>query len=65
MGKNPEHHSCMKHLNVKYHWLREQVVEQKIFVLEYVSTQKMAADILTKHLDTRLHENGCKMLRLV
>ena len=22
VGKNPEHHSQMKHLNTKYHWLR-------------------------------------------
>ena len=32
VGKNPEHHSRMRHLLPKYHWLREQV-EDKVSVL--------------------------------
>ena len=44
VGKNPEHHSQMKHLNMKYHWLQEQV-EDNSFTLDYVPTDKMPADV--------------------
>ena len=50
VGKNPKHHSRMKHLNTKYHWLREQV-EDRVFSLDYVSTDRMPADILMKPLE--------------
>src|SRR5271154_6562286 len=51
VGKNPEHHSRMRHLLPKCHWLREQV-EDKIFSLDYVPTASMRSDGLTKPLDT-------------
>ena len=63
VGKNPEHHSRMKHLNTKYHWLREQV-EDKAFTLDYVPTDKMPADVLTKPLDRVVHERMCHLLGL-
>jgi len=63
VGKNPEHHSRMKHLNTKYHWLREQV-EDRVFSLDYVSTDRMPADILTKPLERTLHEKMCHLLGL-
>ena len=63
VGKNPEHHSRMKHLNTKYHWLREQV-EDKVFTLDYVPTDKMPADVLTKPLDRVVHERMCHLLGL-
>jgi hypothetical protein len=63
VGKNPEHHSRMKHLNTKYHWLREQV-EDRTFSLEYVPTDTMTADILTKPLERTLHEKMCHLLGL-
>ena len=63
VGKNPEHHSRMKHLNTKYHWLREQV-EENSFTLDYVLTDKMPADVLTKPLDHVVHERMCHLLGL-
>ena len=63
VGKNPEHHSRMKHINTKYHWLREQV-EDSVFCLDYIPTDRMPADILTKPLERVLHEKMCHLLGL-
>lgn len=63
VGRNPEHHSRMKHINTKYHWLREQV-EDKVFSLEYIPTDRMRADVLTKPLSRVLHEKCCELLGL-
>jgi hypothetical protein len=64
VGKNPEHHSRMRHLLPKYHWLREQV-EDKVFSLDYVQTSSMRADGLTKPLDTVAHQRVCSLLGLI
>jgi hypothetical protein len=64
VGKNPEHHSRMRHLLPKYHWLQEQV-EDKVFSLEYVPTSLMRADVLTKPLETVNHQRVCSLLGLV
>ena len=64
VGKNPEHHSQMRHLLPKYHWLQEQV-EDKVFTLDYVPMISMRADVLTKPLDTTAHQRVCSLLGLV
>ncbi len=47
MAKNPQFHGRAKHINIKYHFIREQVSESKIR-LEYCPTKHMLADLLTK-----------------
>eukprot|EP00253_Pinus_taeda_P036165 PITA_36165 len=47
ISKNPVMHSKTKHIPIKYHCLREQVLEQKV-KLEYVPSKEQVADILTK-----------------
>jgi hypothetical protein len=49
VAKNPEHHGRMKHLDLRYFWLRDKVAEQAISV-DYVPTNEMTADLLTKAL---------------
>ena len=44
--KNPVMHSKTKHIPIKYHFLREQVLEQKV-KLEYVPSKEQVADIFT------------------
>jgi hypothetical protein len=46
---NPEHHGRMKHLNLCYFWLRDEVVKGHL-APRYIPTTEMAADILTKAL---------------
>ncbi|MGK3945729.1 Ty1/Copia family ribonuclease HI, partial [Streptomyces caeruleatus] len=48
--KNPIQHSRTKHIDIRYHYIRE-LVEEKVISLEYISTEKQLADIFTKPLD--------------
>ena len=57
MSKNPQFHGRAKHIDIKHHFIREQVSNGTI-MLEYCSTTNMLADILTKGL-TR--EVFCKL----
>ena len=43
VAKNPEHQSRIKHMDIRFHWLRQQVQHGHLNV-EYVPTQDMAAD---------------------
>jgi len=47
VSKNPEYHGRMKHLDLKYFWLRDQVTFGVITPM-FVSTENMSADLLTK-----------------
>ena len=60
LRKNPVMHSKTKHIPIKYHFLREQVVEQNI-ILDYINTKEQIDDIFTKPLPREafehLHQN--------
>jgi hypothetical protein len=47
VSKNPEHHGRMKHLDLRWFWLRDQVTLGVITPM-FVSTENMPADLLTK-----------------
>jgi hypothetical protein len=49
LASNPVFHQRSKHIDVKFHWLREKV-EEKAVRLEYISTEEQRADIMTKAL---------------
>ena len=49
VAKNPEHHGRMKHLDLRFYWLRDEVAKGRIEV-EHLRTSDMPADILTKSL---------------
>ena len=55
ISKNLVMHSKTKHIPIKYHFLREQVLEQKV-KLEYVTSKEQAADIFTKPLPREAFE---------
>jgi hypothetical protein len=55
ISKNPVMHSKMKHIPIKFHFLREQVTEKNIKV-EYVGTKEQIADIFTKPLPRETFE---------
>jgi hypothetical protein len=51
-----------KHMDVRYHLLRD-LVKDKIIHVEYMSTENMTADILTKPLDSKLfHKHQTSLL---
>lgn len=50
--RNPEYHKRSKHIEIRYHFIREKY-EEGIFALKYISTDIMVADIFTKSLPTQ------------
>jgi len=53
----------MKHIDVKYNFVRD-LQEEKIFLVQYISTHNQKADIMTKPLATELfkkHRNNLGM----
>ena len=55
LAKNNVFHSKTKHINIKHHHIRDSLKE-KMLCLEYVPTEKMIADLLTKGLRKIKHE---------
>eukprot|EP00794_Sanderia_malayensis_P011556 gene11556-biopygen9226 len=49
LSKNPNSHSRTKHIDIKYHYVRD-IVDNKQIELIYCPTEKMIADIMTKPL---------------
>ena len=50
ISKNPVQHSKTKHIEIRYHFIRD-FVERKIVSLEYIPTERLNANIFTKPLD--------------
>ena len=48
--KNPVQNSRTKHIEIRYHFIRD-LVERKNVTLEYVPTERQNADIFTRPLD--------------
>jgi len=49
LAENPEYHQRTKHINIKYHFIRQQV-ENGAIHLSYIPTAQMVADGMTKPL---------------
>jgi transposase InsO family protein len=54
LSKNPEHHARSKHIDIRHHFIREQVVANHIS-LQYLPTEDMLADVMTKPLSRDQH----------
>ena len=50
LAKNPVLHGKVKHINVRFHFLRDNI-EKGDVELKYIDTKNQLADILTKPLD--------------
>ena len=62
--KNSEHHRRMKHIDVKYHWIRK-AVKDGVIEFKYISTENMTADDLTKFLRAIKFNRFLKMLEML
>jgi len=49
LSKNPVHHDRSKHIDIRFHFIRE-CVENGVVSVEHVRTEDQLADILTKPL---------------
>ncbi len=63
LTKNPEFHSRSKHIDIRYHFIKEKIKEKKINI-EYISTEDMLADIFTKAVPRIKHYKAIELLSL-
>lgn len=62
--KNPEFHQRSKHIDVRYHFIRDKYKEEK-FILEHTASKDQQADLLTKPLPKMKLETQKKMLNIL
>lgn len=62
--KNPEFHKRTKHIDIRYHFIREKYADG-IFNLQYVATDEQVADVMTKALPKIKHQYFCKLMGLM
>lgn len=61
LSKNPDSHRRTKHIDVKYHLLREHV-QKRTVALQFIGSSEMAADVLTKGLTPVKHQKAVGLL---
>ena len=49
LSENPVFHDKSKHIEIKYHYIRD-MVQRGVVKLQYVATDEQVADVLTKPL---------------
>ena len=64
LTKNPKFHNRTKHIDVSYHFVREQV-DNKVISVKYCRTEDMLADVMTKGLSKVQFEKFRDMLGLI
>ena len=60
LARNPVNHAATKHIDVRYHYIRECVQDGSVS-LKLIGTKDMAADVLTKSLARVKHDRFCQM----
>lgn len=61
LSSNPVDHNKLKHVDIKYHWLRDDHTRSRIKLVHIPGTEN-PADIFTKPLPRPAHENGIRLL---
>lgn len=64
LAKNPEHHARTKHIDIQYHFVRQNVQDTTV-KLTYIPTTDQPADGLTKALDSTKFARFIRYLGLV
>jgi hypothetical protein len=64
LAKNPVYHRRSKHIETRYHKIREWV-HREVFSIEYVSTKEMAADFMTKNVSKVALEKSREMIGII
>lgn len=64
LSKNSTFHSKSKHIDVRYHWIRE-VLDDKLLELDKVHTDDNGTDMMTKALPRWKFEVCCSLVGMV
>jgi uncharacterized protein (DUF1919 family) len=59
LATNPVYHKRSKHIDIKYHWIRERIEEKDLVKIKYVKSSENTADMMTKALVGELHVRHC------
>ena len=62
--KDPKYHSKTKHIDIRYHFLKDQVAQNEV-KLEFIPTTDQVADIFTKPLAKDVFERLRTLLGVV
>ena len=60
LAKNSSYHTRTKHIDVRYHWIRD-VVSSKLLKLEKIHTDDNGSDTMTKILPNEKLQACCKV----
>ncbi|XP_037826171.1 secreted RxLR effector protein 161-like [Lucilia sericata] len=63
LSHNSTYHARSKHIDIRHHFIRNLVNDKKV-VIEYLNTEDMAADVLTKSLTSLKHLHCCDIMNL-
>ena len=61
LAKNPVHHERSKHIDVRFHFIREHVKEKNVH-LRHVASRDQVADVLTKPMSKALLDTYKRMM---
>lgn len=64
LAKNPVFHGRSKHIDIRYHFIRE-CVEKGEIIMKHINSEMQRADVLTKSLATVKFERMRKLLGVV
>jgi hypothetical protein len=60
---DPQHHSRMKHIDIRYHFVRD-CVQKKLIDVMHISGTDNVSDLLTKPLTRVIHQKWLRRLRM-
>ena len=64
MARNPQYHKRSKHIDLRWHWIRE-LIEDGIVTVDSCRDPDQTADILTKALHRQKHQKHAKEMGLI
>lgn len=63
LAHNNVYHARSKHIDIRHHFVRD-MIQRKSIIIQYISTEEMVADILTKALPNQRIQQLCQYLGL-
>ena len=62
-AKDPKYHGKTKHINIRYHFIRDMVAQEEV-VLKHISMSLLVVDPLTKPISREAYVRSLRLHRL-